>query len=606
MAATDQVAIDQALIELDGTPNKARLGANAILGVSLAVAKAAAQSTGLPLYRYVGGTQARLLPVPMMNIINGGAHADNPIDFQEFMIVPVGAATLAEAVRMGAEVFHTLRKALGDAGHNTNVGDEGGFAPNLSSAEDALDFIMRSIEAAGYRPGEDMVLALDCAATEFFADGVYRYEGEGQVRAPQAQAEYLADLVGRYPIMSIEDGMSEDDWDGWKLLTDLVGRRCQLVGDDLFVTNVERLSAGIAKGVANSILIKVNQIGSLTETLAAVDMANRAGYTAVMSHRSGETEDTTIADLAVATNCGQIKTGSLSRSDRWPSTTSSSASRRSWVPRRSTPARASSAAADHVDHPQNKREDQSMHRRTLLAAAIPLALAAPAVVRAQQPFPSRPVTIVVPFSAGGPTDVISRIVAEGMAKDLGQPVVVENVTGAGGTIAAGRVASARPDGHTLMMHHIGHASAATLYRKLPYSVTRQLRAARPGLGRGDDPGGAARLPGHRPRRLHGRDQEAGRQADPRAFRPRRRQPPLRHAAPAHRRHGADRGGVPRQRAGDHRHDGRAASTSSATRPPTPRRSCAKAASRATPPPCRSACPASTCPPRRRPASRRCS
>jgi enolase len=316
MPATDQVAVDEALIQLDGTPNKARLGANAILGVSLAVAKAAAQSTGLPLYRYVGGTQARQLPVPMMNIINGGAHADNPIDFQEFMVVPVGAASLAEAVRMGAEVFHTLRKALGDAGHNTNVGDEGGFAPNLSSAEDALGFIMRSIEAAGYRPGEDMVLALDCAATEFFADGAYRYEGEGQVRGPQAQAEYLAALVGRYPIVSIEDGMSEDDWDGWKLLTDLVGRRCQLVGDDLFVTNVERLSAGIGKGVANSILIKVNQIGTLTETLAAVDMAHRAGYTAVMSHRSGETEDTTIADLAVATNCGQIKTGSLSRSDR--------------------------------------------------------------------------------------------------------------------------------------------------------------------------------------------------------------------------------------------------------------------------------------------------
>ena len=316
MVATDQVAIDTALIELDGTPNKARLGANAILGVSLAVAKAAAQSTGLPLYRYVGGTQARRLPVPMMNIINGGAHADNPIDFQEFMVVPVGAATLTEAVRMGSEVFHTLRRALSDAGHNTNVGDEGGFAPNLSSAEEALGFIVRSIETAGYRPGEDMVLALDCAATEFFKDGGYHYEGEGQVRTPQTQAEYLAALVGQYPIVSIEDGMSEDDWDGWKLLTDLVGQRCQLVGDDLFVTNVDRLSQGIAKGVANSILVKVNQIGSLTETLAAVDMANRAGYTAVMSHRSGETEDTTIADLAVATNCGQIKTGSLSRSDR--------------------------------------------------------------------------------------------------------------------------------------------------------------------------------------------------------------------------------------------------------------------------------------------------
>lgn len=316
MVTTDQVAIDNALIKLDGTPNKARLGANAVLGVSLAVAKAAAQSTGLPLYRYVGGTQARQLPVPMMNIINGGSHADNPIDFQEFMIVPVGAATLAEAVRMGSEVFHTLRKALGDAGHNTNVGDEGGFAPNLSSAEEALDFIVRSIEVAGYRPGEDLVLALDPAATEFFEKGEYHYKGEGKVRGPQAQAEYLSELVGRYPILSIEDGMAEDDWDGWKLLTDLAGKRCQLVGDDLFVTNVERLSAGIAKGVANSILIKVNQIGSLTETLAAVDMANRAGYTAVMSHRSGETEDTTIADLAVATNCGQIKTGSLSRSDR--------------------------------------------------------------------------------------------------------------------------------------------------------------------------------------------------------------------------------------------------------------------------------------------------
>ena len=303
-------------MELDGTPNKARLGANAVLGVSLAVAKAAARSTGLPLYRYVGGTQARELPVPMMNIINGGAHAHNPIDFQEFMIMPVGAATLADAVRIGSEVFHTLRKALSDAGHNTNVGDEGGFAPNLSSAETALDFITRSIETAGYKPGEDVVLALDCAATEFFKEGDYHYEGEGQVRPPQAQAEYLAGLVGSYPILSIEDGMSEDDWEGWSILTELVGKRCQLVGDDLFVTNVDRLSAGIARGAANSILVKVNQIGSLTETLAAVDMAHRAGYTAVMSHRSGETEDTTIADLAVATNCGQIKTESLSRSDR--------------------------------------------------------------------------------------------------------------------------------------------------------------------------------------------------------------------------------------------------------------------------------------------------
>jgi enolase len=316
MDAREQVAIDEAMIALDGTPNKARLGANAILGVSLAVAKAAALASNLPLYRYVGGTQARILPVPMMNIINGGAHADNPIDFQEFMIMPVGAPTFAEAVRMGAEVFHTLKGALKKAGHNTNVGDEGGFAPNLPSAEAALDFVMRSIEQAGYKPGGDMMIALDCAATEFFKNGSYVYEGEGQTRSPQAQAEYLAKLVGAYPIVSIEDGMSEDDWDGWKALTDLVGSRCQLVGDDLFVTNVTRLSDGIARGVGNSILVKVNQIGSLTETLAAVDMAHRAGYTAVMSHRSGETEDATIADLAVATNCGQIKTGSLARSDR--------------------------------------------------------------------------------------------------------------------------------------------------------------------------------------------------------------------------------------------------------------------------------------------------
>jgi enolase len=316
MDAEDQVEIDEAMIELDGTPNKARLGANAILGVSLAVAKAAAQSTGLPLYRYIGGTQARVLPVPMMNIINGGAHADNPIDFQEFMIMPVGASSLADAVRMGAEVFHTLKGALKKEGHNTNVGDEGGFAPDLKSAEAALDFIMRSIEQAGYKPGQDMMIALDCAATEFFKDGAYAYEGEGQTRSPQEQAEYLAKLVGAYPIVSIEDGMSEDDWEGWKAVTDLVGSKCQLVGDDLFVTNVSRLSEGIKKGVGNSILVKVNQIGSLTETLAAVDMAHRAGYTAVMSHRSGETEDATIADLAVATNCGQIKTGSLARSDR--------------------------------------------------------------------------------------------------------------------------------------------------------------------------------------------------------------------------------------------------------------------------------------------------
>ncbi len=316
MDAEEQVAIDETMIELDGTPNKSRLGANAILGVSLAVAKAAAEASTLPLYRYVGGTQARVLPVPMMNIINGGAHADNPIDFQEFMVMPVGAPSLAEAVRMGAEVFHTLKKALKDAGHNTNVGDEGGFAPNLPSAEAALDFIMKSIEQAGYKPGQDMVIGLDCAATEFFKDGAYHYEGTGQKLSPQQQAEYLAKLVSAYPIATIEDGMSEDDWEGWKAVTDLIGSKCQLVGDDLFVTNVNRLSQGIKQGVANSLLVKVNQIGSLTETLAAVDMAHRAGYTAVMSHRSGETEDSTIADLAVATNCGQIKTGSLARSDR--------------------------------------------------------------------------------------------------------------------------------------------------------------------------------------------------------------------------------------------------------------------------------------------------
>jgi enolase len=316
MEAEDQVAIDEAMIELDGTSNKARLGANAILGVSLAVAKAAADASMLPLYRYVGGTQARVLPVPMMNIINGGAHADNPIDFQEFMILPIGASSLSEAVRMGAEVFHTLKKALKDAGHNTNVGDEGGFAPNLPSAEAALDFIMKSVESAGYKPGDDMVIGLDCASTEFFKNGSYVYEGDGQTRSPQQQAEYLAQLVAAYPIATIEDGMAEDDWQGWKMLTDLVGDKCQLVGDDLFVTNVTRLADGIARGVGNSILVKVNQIGSLTETLAAVDMAHRAGYTAVMSHRSGETEDSTIADLAVATNCGQIKTGSLARSDR--------------------------------------------------------------------------------------------------------------------------------------------------------------------------------------------------------------------------------------------------------------------------------------------------
>ncbi|WP_038368043.1 phosphopyruvate hydratase [Bosea sp. UNC402CLCol] len=316
MDAEDQTAIDQTMIELDGTPNKRKLGANAILGVSLAVAKAAAEASGLPLYRYVGGTSARVLPVPMMNIVNGGAHADNPIDFQEFMVMPIGASSFAEGLRMGAEIFHTLKKKLHDAGHNTNVGDEGGFAPNIKSAEAALDFVMQAVEAAGYKPGEDIALALDCAATEFFKDGSYVYEGERKTRDPKAQAKYLAKLVGSYPIVSIEDGMAEDDWEGWKALTDLVGAKCQLVGDDLFVTNVERLSRGIKSKTANSILVKVNQIGTLTETLAAVDMAQRAGYTAVMSHRSGETEDSTIADLAVATNCGQIKTGSLARSDR--------------------------------------------------------------------------------------------------------------------------------------------------------------------------------------------------------------------------------------------------------------------------------------------------
>jgi enolase len=316
MDAEDQVAIDAAMIELDGTPNKSKLGANAILGVSLAVAKAAAEASGLALYRYVGGTQARVLPVPMMNIVNGGAHADNPIDFQEFMVMPIGAPSFAEALRMGSEIFHTLKRALHDAGHNTNVGDEGGFAPNLKSAEAALDFVMQAVEKAGYKPGEDIALALDCAATEFFKDGSYVYEGERKTRDPKTQAKYLAKLVGNYPIVSIEDGMAEDDWEGWKALTDAIGSKCQLVGDDLFVTNVTRLSRGIKAKTANSILVKVNQIGTLTETLAAVEMAQRAGYTAVMSHRSGETEDSTIADLSVATNCGQIKTGSLARSDR--------------------------------------------------------------------------------------------------------------------------------------------------------------------------------------------------------------------------------------------------------------------------------------------------
>ena len=316
MDAEDQVQIDETMIALDGTPNKARLGANALLGVSLATAKAAAESSGLPLYRYVGGAAARLLPVPMMNIVNGGVHADNPIDFQEFMVMPVGATSFAEALRMGAEIFHTLKSALKQAGHNTNVGDEGGFAPNLPSAEAALDFVMQAIGKAGFKAGDDVLLALDCASTEFFKDGAYHYSGEGKVRSIQQQVDYLAQLVSKYPIASIEDGMAEDDFEGWKLLTKTIGAQCQLVGDDLFVTNVTRLADGIAQGMGNSILVKVNQIGTLTETLAAVEMAHKAGYTAVMSHRSGETEDSTIADLAVATNCGQIKTGSLARSDR--------------------------------------------------------------------------------------------------------------------------------------------------------------------------------------------------------------------------------------------------------------------------------------------------
>ncbi len=313
---TDQVGIDAAMIALDGTPNKAKLGANAILGVSLAAAKAAADSLAMPLYRYVGGTSARVLPVPMMNIINGGEHADNPIDIQEFMVMPVAAGSVRDAIRVGAEIFHTLKKELSAAGHNTAVGDEGGFAPNLNSTTDALDFIMKSIEKAGYKPGQDVYLALDCAASEYFKDGVYDLKGEGKKLSSEENADYLAALVDAYPIISIEDGMDEDDWDGWKALTDRIGDRCQLVGDDLFVTNTTRLSDGIAKGCANSLLVKVNQIGSLTETLEAVEMAHRARYTSVMSHRSGETEDATIADLAVATNCGQIKTGSLSRSDR--------------------------------------------------------------------------------------------------------------------------------------------------------------------------------------------------------------------------------------------------------------------------------------------------
>jgi len=316
LEAEDQLKIDEAMVALDGTKNKSRLGANAILGVSLAVAKAAADASGLPLYRYIGGTMARVLPTPMMNVVNGGVHADNPIDFQEFMIVPVGAPSFAEAVRWGAETFHGLKSALKKAGHNTNVGDEGGFAPDLPSAEAALDFCVKAIEAAGFKPGADIALALDPAASEFFKDGSYVYSGEGVTRSIEEQVDYLAKLADAYPILSIEDGMAEQDWAGWKLLTQKLGSRRQLVGDDIFVTNTEILARGIKEGVANSILIKVNQIGSLSETLAAVEMAQRAGYTAVISHRSGETEDSTIADLAVATNCGQIKTGSLSRSDR--------------------------------------------------------------------------------------------------------------------------------------------------------------------------------------------------------------------------------------------------------------------------------------------------
>ena len=316
LEAEDQAEIDGVMIELDGTDTKSRLGANGILGVSLATARAAAEARGLPLYRYVGGVSAHVLPTPMMNIINGGAHADNPIDFQEFMIVPVGAESLLETVRCGTEVFHTLKKKLHDKGLATAVGDEGGFAPNLASPAEALDFIMQSIEAAGYAPGEDVAIALDCAASEFHKGGAYQLAGEGRTLSSEEMADYLADLAARYPIVSIEDGMAEDDWDGWKILTDCLGQKVQLVGDDIFVTNPRILAQGIEKGIANSLLVKVNQIGTLTETLAAVSMAQRAGYTAVMSHRSGETEDSTIADLAVATNCGQIKTGSLARSDR--------------------------------------------------------------------------------------------------------------------------------------------------------------------------------------------------------------------------------------------------------------------------------------------------
>ena len=316
MDAAEQIEVDRAMIELDGTENKGRFGANAILGISLAIAKASADSAGLPLYRYIGGTLAHTLPVPMMNILNGGKHADNPIDIQEFMIMPVGASSCSEAIRMGAEVFQALKSNLKKAGMNTNVGDEGGFAPAIGSAKEALDFIVKSIETAGYKPGDDVVIALDAASSEFYKDGKYHLEGEGKVLTNAELVKYYEDLVNTYPIMSIEDGMAEDDWEGWDMLTKTLGGRIQLVGDDLFVTNTKRLSMGIDKKVANSILVKVNQIGSLTETLEAVDMAHRAGYTAVLSHRSGETEDATIADIAVATNCGQIKTGSLSRSDR--------------------------------------------------------------------------------------------------------------------------------------------------------------------------------------------------------------------------------------------------------------------------------------------------
>ncbi len=314
--AEDQIALDRTMIELDGTPNKSRLGANAILGVSLAVAKAAAEAAGLPLYRYVGGANARVLPTPMMNIINGGVHADNPIDFQEFMILPAGLPSFTDALRAGTEIFHTLKKALKDAGHNTNVGDEGGFAPNLPSATAALDFIVKAIEKAGYKPGSEVFIGLDSASTEFYKNGAYVLEGEGRTLDSAKMVDYLAELVAAYPIVTIEDGMAEDDWEGWKLLTDRLGSKIQLVGDDLFVTNTERLKRGIATDTANAILVKVNQIGTLTETLDAVETAHKAGYRAVMSHRSGETEDATIADLAVATNCGQIKTGSLARSDR--------------------------------------------------------------------------------------------------------------------------------------------------------------------------------------------------------------------------------------------------------------------------------------------------